>query len=334
MGVDCFKTDFGERIPTDVVWHDGSDPQRMHNYYAHLYNRAVFELLEAERGRRRGGAVRPVGDRRRPAVPGALGRRLRVDVRRDGRVAARRTVAGGVRLRLLEPRHRRLRGHAGPGGVQALDRLRAAVRHTAGCTAPARTGCRGRSTTRRSRCSRHFTRLKLSLMPYLAAAAEEAHADGIPMMRPMVLEFPDDPTAAYLDRQYMLGARPPRRAGVAAPDGEVTFYVPAGTWTHLVTGEQLTGPGWVSEKHGFDSAAAARPARLGDPVRRRGRPAGLRLGRRRGAAPVRPDRGAADPRPGSRRRRRCRWRGVRGDVRRAASPPPSWWPAVAPASAP
>ena len=50
MGVDCFKTDFGERIPTDVVWHDGSDPQRMHNYYAQLYNRAVFDLLEAERG--------------------------------------------------------------------------------------------------------------------------------------------------------------------------------------------------------------------------------------------------------------------------------------------
>ncbi|MEA7609688.1 hypothetical protein ONJ23_25735, partial [Salmonella enterica subsp. enterica serovar Virginia] len=28
MGVDCFKTDFGERIPTDVQWFDGSDPQK------------------------------------------------------------------------------------------------------------------------------------------------------------------------------------------------------------------------------------------------------------------------------------------------------------------
>src|SRR5262249_35145921 len=51
MGVDCFKTDFGERIPTDVVYRDGSDPQRMHNYYTYLYNRAVFEVLEEERGR-------------------------------------------------------------------------------------------------------------------------------------------------------------------------------------------------------------------------------------------------------------------------------------------
>ena len=50
QGVDAFKTDFGERIPTDVVWHDGSDPERMHNYYTHLYNRAVFDVLEAERG--------------------------------------------------------------------------------------------------------------------------------------------------------------------------------------------------------------------------------------------------------------------------------------------
>jgi len=50
MGVDAFKTDFGERIPTDVVWHDGSDPARMHNYYTHLYSKAVFELLEQEKG--------------------------------------------------------------------------------------------------------------------------------------------------------------------------------------------------------------------------------------------------------------------------------------------
>lgn len=74
MGVDSFKTDFGERVPTDVVWHDGSDPARMHNYYAHLYNRTVFELLEKERGSGEGGRLRPLGDSRRPAVPGALGR--------------------------------------------------------------------------------------------------------------------------------------------------------------------------------------------------------------------------------------------------------------------
>lgn len=51
MGVDCFKTDFGERIPTDVVYYSGADPERMHNYYTLLYNRAVFDVLEKRRGK-------------------------------------------------------------------------------------------------------------------------------------------------------------------------------------------------------------------------------------------------------------------------------------------
>jgi alpha-D-xyloside xylohydrolase len=49
-------------------------------------------------------------------------------------------------------------------------------------------------------------------------------------------------------------------APVMSADDEVTFYVPAGTWTHLVTGAQLTGPAWVTEKHEFDSLPVlARP---------------------------------------------------------------------------
>src|SRR5699024_9113155 len=47
----CFKTDFGERIPVrDIVWHDGSDPEKMHNYYTHLFNRTVFDLLVERQG--------------------------------------------------------------------------------------------------------------------------------------------------------------------------------------------------------------------------------------------------------------------------------------------
>lgn len=50
QGVDCFKTDFGERVPTDVVWHNGANPERMHNYYTHLYNQTVFEAIKEVRG--------------------------------------------------------------------------------------------------------------------------------------------------------------------------------------------------------------------------------------------------------------------------------------------
>lgn len=74
-----------------------------------------------------GGGLRPLGDRGQPAVPGALGRRLRGDLRVDGRVPAGRVVVGPVRLRLLEPRHRRLRGHPDTGAVQALAGLRTSL---------------------------------------------------------------------------------------------------------------------------------------------------------------------------------------------------------------
>jgi len=72
------------------------------------------------------------------------------------------------------------------------------------------------------------------------------------MMRAMLLEFPDDPTAAFLDRQYMLGESL-LVAPIFAEDGQVTYYVPAGRWTHLVTGATLRGPGWIQERHDFSS---------------------------------------------------------------------------------
>src|SRR4051812_14544617 len=50
QGVDCFKSDFGERVPTDVAYFDGSDPERMHNYYTYLYNACVFEAIRKRRG--------------------------------------------------------------------------------------------------------------------------------------------------------------------------------------------------------------------------------------------------------------------------------------------
>ncbi len=123
MGVDAFKTDFGERIPTDVRYHDGSDPERMHNYYTYLYNQTVFELLRQEKGD--GEAVlfarsATTGSQKYPA---SLGRRQQFDLSLDGGNAARRAVARPVRLRLLEPRHQRVHRHGHARSVQTLGRV-------------------------------------------------------------------------------------------------------------------------------------------------------------------------------------------------------------------
>jgi alpha-D-xyloside xylohydrolase len=66
----------------------------------------------------------------------------------------------------------------------------------------------------------------------------------------MVLEFPDDPGAATVDTQYMLGENL-LVAPVFTAEGDVDVYVPEGTWTSLLTGDQVTGPRWVRERHGY-----------------------------------------------------------------------------------
>jgi alpha-D-xyloside xylohydrolase len=88
-------------------------------------------------------------------------------------------------------------------------------------------------------------------MPYLYSHSMEATTSGAPVsLRAMFLEFPDDPTAWTLDRQYMLGDSL-LVAPVFTESGEVTFYLPEGRWTNWFTGEVKSGPRWVKEVHGF-----------------------------------------------------------------------------------
>ncbi|MFJ5708577.1 alpha-xylosidase [Streptomyces sp. NPDC093105] len=249
MGVDCFKTDFGERIPTDVVWHDGSDPERMHNYYTHLYNEAVFELLREVRGEGEalvfarsataGGQQYPVhwgGDCESHFNAMAESLRGGLSLGLSGFGFWSHDIGGfegtptptvfkrWVQFGLLSS-HSRLHGSKSyrvpwDYGEEAVD------------------------------VTREFTLLKHRLAPYLQRAAQQAHATGVPVMRAMVLEFPDDPAAATLDRQYLLGDDL-LVAPVFTDDGTVDYYVPEGTWTNVLTGLQVTGPRWVRERHGF-----------------------------------------------------------------------------------
>jgi len=110
--------------------------------------------------------------------------------------------------------------------------------------------------------TRAFARLKNRLMPYLLSAADEAVEHGTPVLRPMYLEFPADLACRYLDRQYMLGGDL-LVAPVMSASGEVSFYLPDGVWTSVLTGEQVSGGRWVTETHDFDSLPLyARPGAI------------------------------------------------------------------------
>ena len=250
MGVDCFKTDFGERIPTDVVYHDGSDPERAHNYYTFLYNQTVFDLLRKKRGE--GEAVVFA----RSATTG--GQRFPVHWGGDAESsfeAMGESLRGGLSL-----------GMSGfgywshdIGGFEGTPDPALFKRWIAFGLLSSHSRLHGSHSYRvpwlfdeeSVDVLRHFTRLKMRLMPYLAGAARQAYGEGLPMMRAMVVDFPDDPACTHLERQYMLGDDL-LVAPVFSSGGEVAYYVPEGVWTHYLTGERVEGGRWVRERHGFD----------------------------------------------------------------------------------
>ena len=87
---------------------------------------------------------------------------------------------------------------------------------------------------------RFFTKLKGKLMPYLFAQAVKTHTTGIPMMRPMVMDYTDDIACRYLDQQYMLGDNL-LCAPVFREDGVANFYLPEGKWYDIITGKTYEG---------------------------------------------------------------------------------------------
>jgi len=245
MGVDTFKTDFGERVPTDVRYHDGSDPERMHNHYSFLYNQAVFDLLREELGD--GNAVVFA----RSATPG--GQRFPVHWSGDNSstyVSMAETLRGGLSLGLCgfgfwSHDISGFFGTATPDLYQRWVAFGMLSSHSRlhGSDTPRMPWLFGDDSVA---ALRSFAELKQRILPYLMHTAREAHEHGWPMLRAMILEFPDDPACRYLDRQYMLGSDL-LVAPVFQATGEVTYYLPAGSWRHLLTGEEATGPGYRTD---------------------------------------------------------------------------------------
>ena len=252
MGVDCFKTDFGERIPVkDIMYFDHSDPVKMHNYYTYLYNQAVFELLERERGT--GEAVlfarsATVGGQQFPAHWGG-------DCSASY-VSMAETLRGGLSLSL---------GGFGfwSHDISGFESTAPADIYKRWCQfglLSSHSRLHGSSSYRvpwlfdDEACEilKEFVNLKCRLMPYLYGQAVRSHTEGRPVLRPMVLDFPQDRACDTLDRQYMFGD-----ALVVAPifkeNGEVQYYLPEGTWYNLITGAEVTGGKWQKETHDYHS---------------------------------------------------------------------------------
>lgn len=218
QGVDAIKTDFGERIPRDVVWYDGSPKLSMHNWYTQLYNQAVFEAIEETYGKGNaclyarsatvGGQQQPVhwgGDCESTFNGMAQSLRAGLSLTSSGFGFWSHGI-GGFEGAFPDPAvykrwvafgmlgsHSRLHGstvYRVPWLFDEEDEKNGVA------LVPGQTAVD---------VVREFTKLKLELMPYVYQLGLQPHVNGTPVMRSMFVEFPDDPAYRTLDRQYMFG---------------------------------------------------------------------------------------------------------------------------------
>ena len=249
MGVDCFKTDFGERIPTNCTYFDGSDPEKMHNFYTYLYNKTVFDLLERKRGK--GEAVLFA----RSATAG--GQKFPVHWGGDcwsDYVSMEESLRGGLSLTMSGFGY----WSHDIGGFESTSTPDVYKRWAAFGLMSSHSRLHG-STSYRVPWAydeeavdvvRFFTGVKAKLMPYLYRNSMETAKTGVPMMRSMVMEYTQDRNCAYLDKQYMLGD-----SLLVAPifndESKAVYYLPEGTWTQYLTGEVKEGGRWYEEPCGY-----------------------------------------------------------------------------------
>jgi alpha-glucosidase (family GH31 glycosyl hydrolase) len=93
---------------------------------------------------------------------------------------------------------------------------------------------------------RQYAELRYRLLPYTYTLAWQAHTLGLPLMRPLVLNYPDDPRVWQLGHEFLWGddllVAPVTREGVKA----WPVYLPAGGWYDFWSGARYEGPGGIT----------------------------------------------------------------------------------------
>jgi alpha-D-xyloside xylohydrolase len=238
LGIAGFKADDGEDIKPDDVFFDGRRGWEMHNEYSTLYNRTLTELLDEERT-----------DGMLWSRSGSLGNETCPALWAGDQSATwdqlRSLVPAGLSASMsgMPFWGHDVGGYIGQPSPELYIRW---VQFGAFSPLMQYHGIRRREPwefgPEAERAYKLLARLRMELKPTLIALGREAAETGMPIMRPMSLEFPDDPRFASEDTQYMLGPdlliAPVLEA--ATPSRVVSF--PPGRWQHLNRPRVYEGP--------------------------------------------------------------------------------------------
>lgn len=237
MGAAVFKTDFGEHVPEDAVFSNGLTGREMHNVYPLLYQKAVFEAVREAHGRGivwgrsayAGSQAYPVqwsGDSRCTYASMASNLRGGLSYALSGFPFWSHDIGG-------------FKGTPTPDLYVRWSQFGLFTSH-ARChgTTSRHPWDFGREATD---IFRFYAKLRYRLIPYLYSYAHVAHAQSLPILRPMVLEYQEDPNTFDKDQQYLLGGEL-LVAPVFSETGEVSVYLPRGGWVDFWSDAVHEGP--------------------------------------------------------------------------------------------
>jgi alpha-D-xyloside xylohydrolase len=249
MGVSVMKTDYGEAVPEHVVGFNGDSGKRLHNIYTQLYNRCVYEAAEKfsqdepmvwARSAWAGGQRFPVhwgGDPQSDWAGLAASIRGGQAWGMSGGPFYAHDIGG---FAIGNPDPELYVRWAQAGVMSSHTRF-----HGIGEREPWVYGEEAETIVRQ------WLQWRYQLIPYLQGCAVEANRTGMPVMRSMVLAFPNDHIAWQFEGQYMLGPSL-LVAPVVEAGGRVRYYLPAGEWFDIWRGSWVKGPGFFEEQSPLD----------------------------------------------------------------------------------
>jgi len=254
LGFDGWMFDFGEYTPVTASFFNGRSGRELHNRYPFFAQSAVRSVLAKER---------PDGDFAFFCRSGYLGSQGLVDIAWPGDQNTSWEIADGlpsvipaglslgfsgvalfgpdiggshsvfsantdrelfyrwVQLGALSPIMRT--HHGWPGGNWSFDTDQETLEFY-----------------------RRYAQLHTRLFPYLYAYAARAHETGLPVMRHLFLQYPNDPEVFGLNYEYLLGEEILVAPVIFAGARERELYLPYGTWFDFWTDQSYTGPGWIT----------------------------------------------------------------------------------------
>lgn len=238
LGIDMIKADFGEQIEEHMVASDGAQGEALHNIYALLYNRCVYEAAErwSQDGPFLFSRAAWSGSQRYPSQWGG-------DPQADWG-----GLAGNLRSGLSWGLTGAPYYATDVGGFYGDQRdpllyarwIQAAVfsahmrLHGIGAREPWSYG------DAVEKIAMAALDLRYRLLPYLQNAIGQSAATGLPVQRAMVLACPDDRAAWAFEDQFFFGDDL-LVAPCLRPDGVVTVYLPAGEWVRFPAREPFAG---------------------------------------------------------------------------------------------